>query len=63
LLANPGGDSRKRIDATSAISVDAVDAVRLSLLLSKFVRPGLQAIRATHSLFAFRQSFCTVGPS
>jgi hypothetical protein len=50
LLVNPGGVSRKRTDGTFTKPVDEVVASRLSLLLSNFVRPGLQAIRATQSL-------------
>jgi hypothetical protein len=47
LLANPGGVSRKKIDDSFAMRIDDVGAFRLPLLLSNFVRPGLQAIRAT----------------
>jgi hypothetical protein len=47
LLANSGGISRKRTDAASAMPIDDADAFRLSLLSSNFVRPGLQALRAT----------------
>ncbi len=47
MLANPGGVSRKRIDVTFAMPINDVGAFRLSLLLSNFVRPRLQAIWAT----------------
>jgi uncharacterized sulfatase len=47
LLADPGGVSRKRIDAAFAMPFDSIGAFRLSLLLSNFVRPRLQAIWAT----------------